>query len=363
MKTTVPGSFAMKSFLLAALLLPASCAVALPPGSSSLEIPGRSGPMRVAMLSDGGTFSDNSFNQTCREGIEELMYSGSPIYVQFVETYSPENFERKLAAFAERDYRLIIGIGYRMAPAIESVSTSYPRTLFACVDGDYKDPPHNVWALTFQVDECAFPAGYLAAAWADLQDPEDPAVAWVGGMDSDIVNQFVVGFRNGALHYNKIKGKTVRILGGHVGSFDDFEGGKKKGGEFIADGADVLFGVGSISGNGAIAAAKEHGKWAIGVDTDQYFTLSDQQDILLTSCLKRMDRAVHQVVTAALENQFWGGTRYVGNLNNHGVGLAPFHDFADQIPERLQKEIIDIQRRILEGDISTGWPAKAKEKK
>lgn len=326
-----------------------------PPGA------GRAAPMRVAMFSDGGTFADNSFNQNSREGLEELLYAGAPIYVQFVETLSPDNFARKLAAFAERDYRLILGIGYRMAPAIQAVAADYPRTLFACIDGDYPEIPHNVWALTFQVDECAFPAGYLAAAWADLRDPKDPAVAWVGGMDVDSVNQFVTGFRSGATHYNTVKGKKVRILGGYVGSFDNFDGGKTLAEQYLDDGADVLFGVGSVSGNGAIAAAKEYGKWAIGVDTDQYNTLIEQQDALLTSCLKRMDRAVNQVVTAALENQFWGGTRYVGNLANHGVGLAPYHDFEEQIPERLQKEIVDIQRRILEGDISTGWPAKHKK--
>ncbi len=341
-------------YLLALLVL------ALPASAGVLSSDRPGGPMRVAMLSDGGTFGDNSFNQNCREGIEELMYDDAPIYVQFVETLSSANFERKLAAFAERDYRLLIGIGYRMAPAIEAVATNYPRTLFACVDGDIDPVPHNVWALTFQVDQCAFPAGYLAAAWADLQDPKDPAVAWIGGVDVDSVNQFIVGFRNGALHYNAIKGKNVRILGGHVGSFDDFSGGKKLAGEFLDDGADVIFGVGSISGNGAIAAAKEYGKWAIGVDTDQYQTLVGEQDIILTSCLKRMDRAVKQTVTAALENQFWGGTRYVGTLANHGVGLAPFHDFEEQIPDRLKKELLDLQRRIIEGAIPTGWPV-AKE--
>ncbi|HAL92977.1 MAG TPA: hypothetical protein DCM68_08145 [Verrucomicrobia bacterium] len=73
-----------------------------------------------------------------------------------------------------------------------------------------------------------------------------------------------------------------------------------------------------------------------------------------------MDRAVNHVVTAALDNQFWGGTRYIGNLANHGVGLAPYHDFEEEISERLQKEIVDIQRNILEGEISTGWPAQQK---
>ena len=343
----------MKNLLCAALLAAAGTAAA-----DDLPMPRRAGPMRVAMLSDGGTFLDNSFNQTCREGLEELMYSGAPLYVQFVETLAPRNFERKLAAFAERDYRLLIGIGYRMAEPIRTVAADYPRTFFACVDGDYDEPPHNVWAITFQVDECSFPAGYLAAAWADLQDPDDPAVAWIGGMDVASVNQFVVGFRNGAEHYNQIKNKKVRVLGGYVGSFEDFEGGQNLAFEQLDAGADVVFGVGSISGNGGIAAAKERGKWAIGVDTDQYHTLVDQQDVLLTSCLKRMDRAVKQIVTAALDNQFWGGTRYVGNLENHGVGLAPYHDFEDRIPERLHKEIVDLQRRILEGKVATGWPEK-----
>ena len=333
-------------------------AVAALPARAGLSPRERPAPLRVAMLSDGGTFQDRSFNQTCREGLDELMFIGTPIFVQFVEPVSPAQFERKLAALAERDYRLIFGVGYRMASAIQAVAAQHPRTFFACVDGDFDELAHNVWALTFQVDECAFPAGYLAAAWADLQDPQSPAVAWVGGADVDSVNQFVVGFCGGVAHYNQLKNKSVRLLGGHVGSFDDFSAGKALAGEFLDDGADVIFGVGSISGNGAIAAAKEYGKWAIGVDTDQYNTLVDQQDILLTSCLKRMDRAVHQIVTAALENQFWGGTRYIGNLANHGVGLAPYHDFADQIPERLQKEIIDIQRRILEGAIATGWPSK-----
>ena len=325
----------------------------------------RTGPMRVAMLADGGTFADSSFSQNSREGLEELLYSGAPLFVQFAEPLSPLNFERRLAALAERDYRLILGVGYRMAPAIAAVAAEYPRTLFACIDGDFDEIPHNVQALTFQVDECSFPAGYLAAAWADLQDPKDPAVATVGGMDVDSVNQFIGGFRNGAEHYNKVKGKKVRVLGGYVGSFGDFAGGRKLASELIDAGADVIFGVGSISGNGGIAAAKERGKWAIGVDTDQYNTLLDQQDVILTSCLKRMDRAVVETVTAALDNQFWGGTRYVGNLANHGVGLAPYHDFENKISERLQKEIVDLQRRILDGTIATGWAAKpiAKPKK
>ncbi len=341
--------------------LPLLCALALlsallPADATSPPAPARPPRLRVAMLSDGGTFQDQSFNQTCREGLDGMLFSGANLFVQFVETLSPDTFEPWLRALAERDYRLLIGIGYRMAPAIAAVAPQYPRTLFASVDGHIDEIPHNVWALSFQVDQCAFPAGYLAAAWADLQDPDDAAVAWVGGADVDSVNQFVVGFENGVRHFNQVHDKSVRLTGGHVGSFDNFEGGRSLATRYLEEGADVIFGVGSISGNGGIAAAREHGRWAIGVDTDQYNTLLGQQDILLTSCLKRMDRAVAQVVTGALENQFWGGTRYVGTLANHGVGLAPYHAFEDLIPATLKQEIKDIQLRLIDGTLQTGWP-------
>lgn len=312
-------------------------------------------PLRIAMISDGGSFSDNSFNQNCREGLEEILYSGAPVYVQFYEPLPGEQFSRQLAAFAERNYRIVIAVGALMAPHLERTARLYPNTFFVGVDADLV-PADNVQTLTFQVDECAFPAGYLAAAWADLQDPDDPAVAWVGGQSVDSVNQFTVAFVNGVRHYNKTKGRSVRVMGRHIGSFNRPDAGKACAQQFIAkEGVDVVFGVGGSTGCGAIQAAFDASKWAIGVDTDQYYTLPDVAPVLLTSCLKRMDRAVKFVVEGALDGQYWGGTRYVGNLENHGIGLAPFHDLDSQIPDDLRLELHNLQRQILAGTITTGW--------
>ncbi len=345
-----------RSIVMTALLI-AALGTALAPSGRALPPQEKPSALRIAMLSDGGRFNDNSFNQNTREGIEEMLYTDAPIYVQFYETSSSADFERQLASFAERNYRLIIGIGILMSSAMETVAAEYPRTLFTCVDGDFKNPTPNLSALTFQVDECAFPAGYLAAAWAAMKESEAPAIAYVGGMDVDSVNQFIVGFRSGAEYYNKTKKADVKILGGHVGSFDEFDTGYAMAEGFIDEGATVVFGVGSISGNGAIAAAKARGKWAIGVDIDQYYTLLKEQDIILTSCLKRMNYAVQQAVNDALENQSWDQSQYVGTLANRGVGLAPYHHFEKQIPHALQEEINAIQRDIISGKLKTGWRA------
>lgn len=338
--------------VLGALIGQFSTASAAPAAIAAKDQPART---RIVMLSDGGTFGDHSFNQNCREGLEEFIYSGAPIYVQFFETVEDIPFEKHLAAFAERNYRIIIGIGYLMGPSIQKVAAKYPRTYFISVDGEMDSIPQNVQLMTYCVDQCAYLAGHLAAAWADLKDPENPAVGYVAGKNVSSVQPFLAGYRAGVENYNRLHQKNVQVSGHFVGSFDDPKRGHALAIRLLDKGADVIFGVAGQSGVGAIQAVKERGKWAIGVDTDQYYTLLDLQDVLLTSCLKRMDRTVHQAVGRALDNQFQGGIRYEGTLANHGVGLAPFHDYEDEIPAAISDELADIQRRLIAGTLTTGW--------
>jgi basic membrane protein A len=91
------------------------------------------------------------------------------------------------------------------------------------------------------------------------------------------------------------------------------------------------------------------------VDVDQYFTLPNEKDILITSCMKRLDNAVFGVTEAMLNDEFPGGSVYVGTLTNDGVGLAPYHDFEDQIPDELKQEVDAIIEGIKAGEIDTGW--------
>jgi basic membrane protein A len=89
---------------------------------------------------------------------------------------------------------------------------------------------------------------------------------------------------------------------------------------------------------------------------DQYFTLPNEKDILITSCMKRLDNAVYTVTEALTKDEFPGGSVYVGTLDNGGVGLAPFHDFEGEIPAELAAEVEAIQEAIIAGELSTGWP-------
>jgi len=313
--------------------------------------------LKVGMVSDGGKFDDAGFNQNCKEGLERAM-AHFKVYGFFRESFSPKDHLRNLAALAGRDYALILGIGDLMKDAMAAAARKHPQRRFAMVDGVYDPPLPNVRSLSFQVDEAAFPAGYLAAAWADLKDPADPMVGFVGGMRIETVEQFTEPFAAGVKYYSEKNNRPVTVRGLYAERFTDFKAGKKLGAELIAAGADVVFAAGSLTGNGALAAAKEHGKWGVGVDVDQYYSLLDEQDILITSVVKKMDNAVYAVVKDLAEGKFEGGTLYVGTLANDGVGLAPFHNFEPDIPERIKQDLIEIQDQIKSGKLKTGWRAK-----
>jgi basic membrane protein A len=311
--------------------------------------------LKVGMVSDVGGIDDASFNQNTWEGCERAQEELG-IAAQFIESQAQADYEKNITEFAEQDYDLIFTVGFLLTDATMKMAPLYPDVKFGGVDQWYDPPIENGVAIQFAVDEAAFPIGYLAAGWASLKDPGDPQVGYVGGMQIPPVEQFIVAYEAGVAYYNQQKGANVQVKGVYVGDFEAPDQGKIQGQSLIDEGVDVIFGVGGKTGNGGLAAAKENGKWGVGVDVDQYFTLPNEKDILITSCMKRLDNAVFGVVESLTKDEFPGGGVYVGTLENNGVGLAPYHDFENEIPDDLKKEVDDIVAGIKKGEIKTGWP-------
>ena len=309
---------------------------------------------KVAMVSDVGGVDDKSFNQNTWEGLQ-MAQEKLGVQAQFIQSDAQADYEKNITEFAEQEYDLIVTVGFLLGDATAKMAAEYPDIKFAIVDFAYDPGIPNVAGIVFNTDEAAFPIGYLAAAWADMQDPEDPAVGHVSGMQIPTVEIFVAGYEGGVNYYNEQKGKNVRFDGVYVGDFMAQDQGKIVGNSLIDEGADVIFGIGGNTGNGGLSAAKERGKWGIGVDVDQYYTVPNEADILLTSTMKRLDNAVFAVVESVLNDTFPGGSVYVGTLENGGVGMAPYHDFEDQIPDELKQEIEAIIEGVRNGEIDTGW--------
>jgi basic membrane protein A len=160
---------------------------------------------------------------------------------------------------------------------------------------------------------------------------------------------FAVGYYAGVLTANP----DAQIMGQYSDSFSDPAAGKNIANQYYADGADIIFSAAGATGNGAIEAAKEQGKWAIGVDMDQNYIAPEN---VLTSALKRVDNALYDVSTKMLNGTFEGGITEYYSLKNDGVGYATT---GDHIPADILAEVETIKSDIIAGSLKV--PATAAE--
>jgi len=336
------------------LILPVLSLVLLFHASCIREINAPQRTIRVAMLASGTTFDDMAFLQNCKTGLERAKTDFGLECVYDIDT-STARYRERLERFGDRNFDLILAVGYMWNDAVVQAAPQYPGTRFVLVDAGLSEPQANAVSILFDVDEAAYPLGFLSAWWAFHHGDGNPAVGFVGALEIPQIRQFIEPYLNGVDRHNRKYGKHVAHYGDYAGTFVDFDLGGQIADSLISLGADVIFGVGGLTGNGALLKAGERGKQGIGVDVDQTISFPEVSDILLSSAMKGLDHAVYAVVKSHTENNFDGGGVYTGNLANRGVDLAPYHAYQSQIPDSIQTEIETIRAGIMDGSISTGW--------
>jgi basic membrane protein A len=320
------------------------------------------GKLKVGLVTDVGGVNDKSFNQSAWEGTQKATKEFG-WDVKFIESKQPTDYEKNIDQFATEKYDVIITVGFLMGDATAIKAKQYPNIKFAIVDNAYfptkgvkycdetkKDcyadgGLTNVTSLMFQEDQVGFLAGVLAGGMT-----KTGTVCTVSGMEIPPVVRFVVGFQNGA-KWIKSDAKTLNV---YIPSFIDPAKGKETGQSMIAQGCDVVFGVGGNTGNGGLLAAKEKNLMAIGVDVDQYNTYPEVKSALISSAAKNVDAAVYTFLKSVNDKNVKAGVA-TANLQNGGVGLAPFHDWDSKIPQTVKDKIKQATDDLKSGKLATGY--------
>jgi basic membrane protein A len=309
---------------------------------------------KACQVTDTGGIDDKSFNATAWKGVEEAMAEFG-IEGKYLESQQQTDYEKNLKAFVDEGCNIIITVGFLLGDATAAASTTYPDMMFSIVDYAYDPVLPNVLGQVFTTDEAAFLAGYAAAGMT-----QTGKVATFGGIQIPTVTVFMDGFALGVQYYNQQKGTAVEVLGwdpatqtgSFTGNFESKEDGRTLGLSFIDEGADIIMPVAGPVGEGTAAAVKERGNaWVIGVDADWYETVPDYKDIVLTSVMKLMDATTFNAIQSAIDGTFAGGVT-VGTLENHGVGLAPFHDLDSLVSAELKAELEQIKIDLITGKIT-----------
>ncbi len=310
--------------------------------------------IKVGIVFDIGGKNDRSFNAAAWEGVKRAE-NDLDICLYDVEPGNPTSIEPAMRAFAEKNFDLIIGVGFAQGPIMQKVAADYPNIKFAIVDGvifedDGKTPMKNVASLVFREHEGSFLVGMIAASKS-----KTGVLGFVGGMDIPLIHKFETGFEEGAKSVNP----NIKVIDNYVGVTDGAWNNPGKGKELslaqIEKGADVIFTAAGNSGLGAFDAVEQYGKdekgqarkFVIGVDSNQNMV---KPGFVLTSMVKRVDNAVYDVVKEVLEGKFQGGFHSFG-LEKDGVAYAMDENNKGIIPDDVILKVEEAKKKIVAGEI------------
>ncbi len=314
--------------------------------------------IRVGIVFDIGGKDDRSFNAAAWAGAKcaqtgkwpdgtSCSKSPLPIVLRDIEPGNPTSIEPAMRAFAERNYDLIIGIGFAQTPIIELVAKDYPNIRFAIVDGVSNLP--NVASLVFKEHEGSYLVGMLAA-----KTSKTGTIGFLGGMDIGLIHRFKGGYEEGARAVNP----NIRVIPNYVGVTDAAWNNPGKGKEIalaqIGKGVDVIFTAAGNSGLGAFDAVEQAGKQdgrathlVIGVDANQNMV---KPGFVLTSMVKRVDNAVYAIIQDVVKGQFKAGFHVYG-LNEDGVGYAMDENNKDLVTPEMIQQVEEAKKKIINGEI------------
>ncbi|MFC4554287.1 BMP family lipoprotein [Georgenia faecalis] len=319
---------------------------------------------QACLISDAGGWDDQSFNQSAMEGLERAVEELG-IQAQDAESQSDADFGPNVEAMVQQGCDLTIGVGFLLEDPIQGAAEGNTELSFGLVDATFSDPGateddaptpvelENAKPIIFNTAEASYLAGYAAAGMT-----QTGTVATFGGLPIPSVKIFMDGYVDGVAKYNEDNGTDVQVLGwdketqegAFSGGFEDQAQGQALTEQFIAQGADIIMPVAGPVGLGAAAAAEAAGDvWIIGVDSDWYNS-TDYGSIVLTSVVKEIGAGVFETIQQGIDGDF-SGEPYVGDLENGGVSLAEFHDFADEVPAELTEALEALQEQIISGEI------------
>ena len=312
------------------------------------------GKIKVGIVFDIGGKNDRSFNAAAWKGMQRAE-KDFEIVLRDVEPGNPTSIEPAMRAFAEKNFDLIVGVGFAQSPIMAKVAKDYPNIKFAIIDGvvmgdDGKTPRENVASLLFREHEGSYLVGMIAAAKS-----KSGVLGFVGGMKIPLIKRFATGYEEGA----KSVKPDIKVIVNYVGVTDHAWNNPGKGKELslaqIEKGADVIFTAAGNSGLGAFDAVEQAGKdengnakkYVIGVDSNQNGV---KPGFVLTSMVKRVDNAVYDVVKQVSSGKFNNGFHIFG-LDKDGVAYAMDENNKKLISEETIKMVEAAKKKIIAGEI------------
>ncbi|WP_435333322.1 BMP family lipoprotein [Haloarchaeobius sp. TZWWS8] len=310
----------------------------------------------VGMVYATGGLGDKSFNDMAQKG---AMEAKSELGISFDEAQPETNSDfkpaqRQFAQSTNPDYDLVSCIGFAQTDALKENAKRYSDQHFMLVDSVVE--AENVANYVFKEHEGSFQVGHLAglltqqefSAGGGSTSGSSTKVGFVGGVEAPLIKKFEAGFKAGVKHASE----DIEVSSSYIGSFNNPSAGKEAAVSMYDSGADIVYHASGATGLGVFKAAKEKGKFAIGVDADQSKSDPSFKDFILASMVKRVNNAVFKAIEAEVNGNFKGGSVVTLGLEQNGVECVYGQTLGSEIPQDIKDKVTQSRKAIIDGEIS-----------
>ena len=331
------------------------------------EAPATEAPtaLKVGLVTDVGQLEDKSFNQAAYEGGKAAAESTGATFDAIV-TQNISDYKQNIQTFIDQGFNVIITVGFLMGTDTTIAAKENPDVKFIgvdqgiCVDAEGAPDPTfgcagdaatllpNYQGIVFAEEQAGYLAGILAASIS-----KSGTIGSVAGTKVPAVVAYIAGYEAGAKSVNPdIKTLTQEVNPDPAKGFNDPATGKAIAKQFIGQGADVLFQVAGLTGQGVLEAACDANIYGIGVDVDQVETLPNLSKCIVTSAEKKLKDTVQAVTESAASGDFKAGSvSYNAASTPPAIGLSPYHDNESLITPEIQAKIDDAMAKMASGEL------------
>ena len=355
--------YAVIALVIAAVLVLTACGGAATPAPAT-QPPAEK--LKIGVVTDVGQLEDKSFNQASYEGAKaaaEAMGADFDVIV----TQNVSDYKQNIQTFVDQGFGTIVTVGFLIGSDTAAAAKANPNVKFIgvdqgiCVDENGDNDPTfacagdaatllpNYQGIVFAEEQPGYLAGILAASIS-----ESGIIGSVAGTNVPAVVAYIKGYEAGAKSINPdIQTLTQEVNPDPAKGFNDPATGKAIAQQFIAQGADVLFQVAGLTGQGVLEAACDAGVYGIGVDVDQAETLPNLSKCIVTSAEKKLKDTVQAVTMTSAGGDFKAGTvPYNAASNPPAIGLSPYHDLANLVTPEIQAKLDEAFNQMKSGELN-----------
>jgi len=297
-------------------------------------------PVRVG-LCIAETLGDKGFYDSANEGLQRLV-SDYGVVGSVVECKSDASAYTDALASSAEGNDIVVAVGWQFWDALVEVVPQMPETKFIFIDNDMGDVPENMLCITYKENQGSFLAGYIA-----MKLSQTGVVGVIGGEDSATINNFVVGYQQGALYANP-EGTVLAPV--YTNTYEGPAEGKEAALSLYDQNADVVFAVAGKTGLGVFEAGAEKGAYAIGVDSDQK---GENPDVVVCSMMKCVGDSIYTVIANYInDGVFEGGTTWDADISTGLIAIGyGTEDMPQQVSDDLKAEVETLKDKIISGEI------------